>query len=296
MEILLTILLAFVIYLLITNHKAMLKKISLLEGHIHRFQESLMEIQLKQGKEYIESVVSPVVSTEMPEQEEPVVEPIATVEETKPINEEAFAEKVKVWEERISIISQPIKTSESTISLPKRFEPRPSFFERHPDFEKFVGENLINKIGIAILVLAMGFFVKYAIDNDWVGPAGRVGIGVLFGAILIAIAHRLRNTYRSFSSVLIGGGLAILYFTITLAFHQFHLFNQTTSFIILIVITCFSVALSLLYDKQELAIIALVGGLASPFMVSTGQANITALFIYMILLNAGLLVLAYNKA
>ena len=162
--------------------------------------------------------------------------------------------------------------------------------------EKFIGENLINKIGIAILVLAIGFFVKYAIDNDWVGPAGRVGIGILCGGILIAIAHRLRNNYKAFSSVLVGGGLAIFYFTITLAYHEFHLFNQTVSFIILIVITCFAVALSLLYDKQELAVIALVGGMSSPFMVSNGSANYNALFIYLITLNAGLLVIAYFKS
>jgi uncharacterized membrane protein len=175
-------------------------------------------------------------------------------------------------------------------------EPRLSFFERYPDLEKFIGENLINKIGIAILVLAIGFFVKYAIDNDWVGPAGRVGIGILCGGILIAIAHRLRNSYKAFSSVLVGGGLAIFYFTITLAYHEFHLFNQTVSFIILIVVTCFAVALSLLYDKQELAVIALVGGMSSPFMVSNGSANYNALFIYLITLNAGLLVIAYFKA
>ena len=128
----------------------------------------------------------------------------------------------------------------------------------------------------------------------WSG--GRVGIGILCGGILIAIAHRLRENYKAFSSVLVGGGLAIFYFTITLAYHEFHLFDQTASFIILIVITCFAVALSLLYDKQELAVIALVGGMASPFMVSNGSANYNALFIYLIVLNAGLLVLAYYKA
>ncbi len=155
---------------------------------------------------------------------------------------------------------------------------------------------MVNKIGIAILVLAIGFFVKYAIDNDWIGPVGRVGIGIVCGGILIGIAHRLRNSYKAFSSVLVGGGIAVLYFTITLAYHQFHLFNQTTSFIIMIVITGFAVVLSLLYDKQELAIIALIGGLSSPFMVSSGHANYQALFAYLVILNVGLLVIAYYKS
>ena len=138
-------------------------------------------------------------------------------------------------------------------------EPQPSFFERYPDLEKFIGENLVNKIGIAILVLAIGFFVKYAIDNDWIGPVGRVGIGILCGGILVAFAHRMRNSYQAFSSVLVGGGMAIFYFTITLAYQEFHLFSQLVSLVIMIIITLFAIVLALLYNKQELAVIAMVG-------------------------------------
>ena len=168
--------------------------------------------------------------------------------------------------------------------------------KNNPDIEKFIGENLISKIGIAILVLAIGFFVKYAIDNDWIKPIGRVAIGVLCGGILIGLAHKMLNSYRSFSSVLAGGGLAVLYFTITLAFRQFQLFDQTTAFIIMIVITTFAVVLSLLYNKQELAIIALIGGFVAPFLVSTGSGNYKVLFAYLIILNTGLLIIAYHKA
>jgi uncharacterized membrane protein len=174
--------------------------------------------------------------------------------------------------------------------------PKPSFFEQHPDLEKFIGENLVNKIGIAILVLAIGFFVKYAIDNNWIGPVGRVGIGILCGGILVAVAHRLRNNYKGFSSVLVGGGLAVFYFTIALAYHQFHLFSQSVSFIIMLVITAFAVVLSLLYNRQELAVIALIGGFVTPFLVSNGSGNYKTLFTYLLVLNTGLLVIAYNKA
>jgi uncharacterized membrane protein len=181
--------------------------------------------------------------------------------------------------------------------LPRVPEPaRPGFFERHPDLEKFIGENLVSKIGIAILVLAIGFFVKYAIDNDWIGPIGRVGVGVLCGGILIGIAHWLRKQYKAFSSVLVGGGLAVLYFTIALAYHQYQIFGQTTAFVIMLVITAFSVLLSMLYDRQELAIIALAGGFFTPFLVSNGRGDYAILFSYLLILNGGLLVIAYNKA
>ena len=175
---------------------------------------------------------------------------------------------------------------------------KPGFFERNPDLEKFIGENLVSKIGIGILVLAIAFFVKYAIDNNWIGPVGRVSVGLVCGGILVGLAHRLRTGYKAFSSVLVGGGLAVFYFTITLAHQRFHLFGDTPTiaFIIMIFITAFAVALSLLYDRQELAIIAMIGGFASPFMVSDGSGHYNSLFIYLIILNGGLLIMAYNKS
>jgi uncharacterized membrane protein len=213
--------------------------------------------------------------------------------------------------------NQPLQPAASgpTIEGPKRegsqaTDPRnaphvyqkPGFYDRHPDLEKFIGENLISKIGIGILVLAIGFFVKYAIDNDWIGPAGRVGIGLLCGGILVTIAHLMRNNYKAFSSVLVGGGLAVFYFSIALAYHPYHLFgqsdatNQTVAFVIMLVITLFAVVLSMLYDRQELAIIAMAGGFITPLLVSNGSSNYQVLFTYLLILNTGLLVIAYYKA
>lgn len=173
--------------------------------------------------------------------------------------------------------------------------PVPSFFQRHPDWEKFIGENLINKLGIAILVLGIGFFVKYAIDKDWINEIGRVAIGILAGGLLLGIAHRLRQEYKAFSSVLIGGGLAVLYFTIAIAFHEYQLFSQTTAFVLMVGITGFTIFLSLAYDRIELAVLALIGGFGSPFMVSTGEGNYIVLFTFILILNVGILVLAYFK-
>lgn len=173
--------------------------------------------------------------------------------------------------------------------------PKPGFFERNPDMEKFIGENLSNKIGIGILVLGIGFFVKYAIDQDWINEFGRVAIGVVCGGALLALAHYLREKFTAFSSVLVGGGIAVLYLTITIAFQEYQIFSQTAAFIIMIGITAFAVALSLGYNKIELAVVAILGGYGSPFMVSTGEGNYVVLFTYILILNVGMLVLAYYK-
>jgi len=101
--------------------------------------------------------------------------------------------------------------------------------------------------------------------------------------------------YASFSSVLVAGAIAVFYFTIAIAFHEYKLFNQTVAFIIMVLITAFSCLISLSYNKMELAILSLIGGFAVPFMISTGSGNYVVLFSYIAILDVGILTLAYFK-
>jgi uncharacterized membrane protein len=297
MDILILIVLIIILILMIKQRSSIKSSIEQLEVRVMGLQEMIKDLRTA-NPEPLKPLVAESQAP-VPEQRSPIVKqappviPVLPPIVEKPIKEEII--------EREEVISTPIIAAipayKDTSYAPKQpvWEPKPSFFERHPDLEKFIGENLVNKIGIAILVLSIGYFVKYAIDSNWVGEIGRVAIGILCGGIIIGFAHRMRNSYTAFSSVLVGGGLAVFYFTITLAFHQFHLFNQLTAFIILIVITMFAVALSLLYDRQELAVISLVGGFVSPFMLSTGTSNYNGLFLYLVILNVGLLIIAYYK-
>ncbi len=163
------------------------------------------------------------------------------------------------------------------------------------DFEKLFGENILSKIGITTLVLGIAYFIKYAIDQNWIGETGRVSIGVLIGIGIIGIAHKLRAKYLAFSALLAGGGISVLYISITLAYREYELFSQTTAFIILIIITILSILLSLYYNQKILAIFSILGGFASPLLVSSGTGSYITLFSYIFILNTGMLILAYKK-
>lgn len=229
--------------------------------------------------------------------EEPVViqEKIPEPVLEKPIIEEIKSETKK--EPEIEAVHIPV--IENPVKKPIVKEPQLSFFEKfrknNPDLEKFIGENLLSKIAISILVIGIAFFVKYAIDKDWINEGGRVGIGILTGAILMGFAHKLHKNFKPFSSVLVAGAVAVFYFTIAIGFHEYKLFSQTTAFVIMFVITAFSVFVSIAYDRAELAALALTGGFAVPLMLSTGEGNYKVLFTYIIILDLGMLVLAYIK-
>ncbi len=295
MEALIALLFIIIILLIIKQNNKLFQQLQKIEKELNLLKNNFSNFCTSHEKKDADPIVSETKSSSL----EPY-KSIFTLNEDIPVNQ--ISKENNLEPEVVTEVNIPANNLADSYNNNSNAAPKipsikkPTFFEKHPDMEKFIGENLVNKIGIAILVLAIGFFVKYAIDQNWVGPIGRVSIGILCGAVLIGIAHKMRNNYKSFSSVLAGGGLAVFYFTITLAYHQFHLFEQTAAFVIMIVITVFAVLLSILYNKQELAVIALLGGFVAPFLVSNGSGNYKSLFIYLIILNIGLLAIAYNKA
>lgn len=162
-------------------------------------------------------------------------------------------------------------------------------------FFNFIQQNILTIIGIFTLVLGIGYFVKYAIDKNWIGENSRTGIGFLAGFVLIFAAHFLRKNYSIFSSIITGGGIAVLYFTTTIAFREYHLFSQNAAFAIIYFITLLSIFLAYRYNSETLIIFSLFGGFLAPLMISTGQSNYIFLFTYLTLLNIGMLITVYLK-
>ena len=237
-----------------------------------------------------------VVAAKKPVKEEPikVVKPAIIVPEKSIEKTIQPVPVVDTPQKPISTITQKQVVKQKIKTAPKKSWLK-SFKEKNPDLEKFIGENLINKLGILILVLGISFFVKYAIDKDWINEPARVGIGILCGSLVMAISHKLKKYYSSFNSVLIAGAFSIFYFTIYIGFNEYQLFSQTVAFTIMAVITAFSGLVSVSYNRQELAVLSLIGGFSAPFMVSTGEGNYIILFTYIAILNIGILGISYFK-
>lgn len=162
-------------------------------------------------------------------------------------------------------------------------------------FEKFIGENLINKIGIAVLIIGVGIGVKYAIDNDLISPLVRIILGYLVGATLIFFAVRLYKKLVNFSAVLFSGAMAINYYITFAAQAYYNLFPQLAAIIILIIITVATVGLAISYNKQVIAHIGLVGAYIIPYILKEPFSNVITLFIYMAIINTGILCISTVK-
>ncbi|MFN6091738.1 MAG: DUF2339 domain-containing protein, partial [Bacteroidota bacterium] len=181
------------------------------------------------------------------------------------------------------------KTTEQNDSLTKTTNNTKS------DIEKFIGENMINKIGIAITVIGVSIGAKYSIDNNLITPLTRIILGYLFGLSLLGFSIKLKNKYENYSAVLLSGAMAIMYFITYVAYGFYNLFPQIVAFIAMLMFTIFTVIAAIKYNKQIIAHISLVGAYAIPFLLSKGSDNVTILFSYMTILNLGILAISFKK-
>lgn len=161
--------------------------------------------------------------------------------------------------------------------------------------EKFIGENLINKIGIIITIVGVAIGAKYSIEHQLISPSTRIILGYAMGLILLGLGFKLKKKYENYSSVLVSGAIAILYF-ITYATYSFYsLIPQVFAFVLMVVFTAFTVFTAINYNKQIIAHIGLVGAYAIPFLLSEGSGKVGNLFIYMAIINIGILLIALKK-
>ena len=164
------------------------------------------------------------------------------------------------------------------------------------DLETLIGGRWLNRIGITALILAVTYFLKYAFDNNWIGPSGRVAIGILLGAAMLPWSHwLLQRGYSYFSEGIAGLGAAVLYLSIWAGCQYYKLFSLDVGFAAMIVITAGMAAVALGRNSQRIALLSLFGGFLTPVLVSEGKDAQVVLFTYLLILGVGLLAIEMRR-
>ncbi|HEV3150567.1 MAG TPA: DUF2339 domain-containing protein [Acidobacteriaceae bacterium] len=158
--------------------------------------------------------------------------------------------------------------------------------------ESRLGSQWFNRIGIIALLIGVALFLKFAFDNHWVGPAGRVLIGLLSGAALIAWSERFRSKgYTAFSYSLKAVGSGVLYLSLWAAFSMYHLIPGGVAFAGMVVVTGFNAFIAWRQSAELLAVYAIVGAFSTPLLLSTGRDEEVFLFCYLLMMNAATMAL-----
>jgi len=167
-------------------------------------------------------------------------------------------------------------------------------FERYIR-EYFIAANIITVLGSLILIVGIGFFIRYSILDIWINITGRIILALITSSALILLAHQLRNKQKAFSSIITGTALGILYYIFASAYYNHHLFSTSDAFLITIFITTFSVLLSFFYDRVSLAMLSVLAAYTAPFLINYNQSQIELLFIYILVLDIGVLTVVFFK-
>ncbi len=149
--------------------------------------------------------------------------------------------------------------------------------------------------GIIAILFGVGFFIKFSFDNNLIGETGRVILGLIIGLGFVGAGEWFYRKYPKYAFFLTGGGIAILYLSLYSAFGLYHMVDQLTAFLGMILVTLFSVVLSVRYNSVAIAGIALLGGFLTPVLVSSSTVNDIGLLTYIALLDLGLFALAFFR-
>lgn len=166
---------------------------------------------------------------------------------------------------------------------------------RKSNLEKFIGENLLNKIGILILLIGIGIGAKYSIENELISPLTRIILGYFSAIGLLGFGIKLKKKYEAYSAVLVSGAIVTLYFITYFAYSFYELIPQNVAFVLMVLFTGFTIVASLNYNRQIIAHLGLVGAYAVPFLLSNDSGRVEILFSYISIINIGILILSFKK-
>ncbi len=162
--------------------------------------------------------------------------------------------------------------------------------------ELAVGQKWFLGIGVLILIIGIGFFLKYAFDQQWIGPAVQISLGFVCGLGLLACGNLCHRRNLRGLDVGVGAvGLGTLYLSSYSAAQVHHLLPGSLTLVLILVTTAVGASLATLWTSQALAILTFLGAYLAPLLFDSGQIDPWLFLGYLLILTVGSQVLAYAR-
>ena len=162
--------------------------------------------------------------------------------------------------------------------------------------EVTLGQRWFLGIGVFVLLLAIGFFLKYAFDEQWIRPPVQITFGLLVGIFLIGggeICHRRKWAGLDISFAALG--LGALYLSVYAANQIYRLLPDGLTIFVVLLVSTVGLLISFLWDSRVLAVLSFLGGYLSPLLFHSDELGNWVFFGYLSALNIATTLLAYVK-
>ena len=164
--------------------------------------------------------------------------------------------------------------------------------------EYAIASQWLLRLGIVTILVGVGFFLRWSIQENLINELGRVCLATIFGlGMLITGARLLGKKYHIMGQGLMGGGLTTLYFSVFAAANLYHLIELSASFTCMIAITIGAGWIAVRFNSILVAVLGIVGGYTTPFLLAAPMipTNLPLLFGYLLVLGLGVLAICYWK-
>jgi len=212
-----------------------------------------------------------------------------TEEPRKEKQREEFKKELQTEPER-----QPQEETEVEESTPKKKETDEDY---RNNLEFQLGSRVFTIIGSVAVMLGAAFFLRFAFENNLITEPMRVVLGVLAGAFLLFVGYYFREKYSVYSQIVTGGGLGVLYLSMYASSSALYaLLPNSMVLVAMGLITALGVSISLYFNSSWLAAFSQMGGFLAPLLLSVGALSSHLIFVYLLILNLGILFIAMKKS
>lgn len=305
----------------------LITKVSQMSTKVGRLERDLNLLQERQKIQEQKKQAAPVNVSIQPQSQTDNIQPaapqnVSPAETRVPLADRLKAHGIDLPPEQQSITELPItdkeleslalatvqesshetKKADPVVARPQAFvhkQPaQPNPIEKAIDCVRrfFTEGNPIVRIGMVVMFFGLSFLVKYASNQGLLPLELRMSAVAAIAIVLIGIGWKTRTRAGGYGLVLQGGGIAALYLTIFAAAKMYSLMPTGVAFGLMLIIVILGVMLAVLQNAQVLALMATAGGFLAPILTSDGSGNHVGLFSFYLLLNLGILAIAWFKA
>lgn len=145
------------------------------------------------------------------------------------------------------------------------------------------------KLGALLVLLGFIWLTSYAFMNNWIGPVGRIAIGIISGMIILFIGDwKIKKSVPQGSILIVLGGATILS-TIFAARTLYDFFTPASALVFMALIVVFMAFYSIKYKSKTLCVLSLIAGGIAPSLTNSHEFNFASLHAYLLVLCAGTL-------
>lgn len=196
--------------------------------------------------------------------------------------EKVYESQVKQYDSQTKHLETQQQIATESAITPTKTEP--NSLNR---FIEWLKEDWLLKLGAALLLIGFGWLTTYAFLNNWIGPMGRIALGIIAGALFILLGSwRIKNHIHQGGVFLVLGSTTIL-LTVFAAREIYDFFTPLSALVVMFLSTAFVGLASIKYNNRSLALTSIILAGLAPLLTNAPTTNYTGLFSYLFVVVLG---------